>query len=177
LLTRIRSFLWLAFLAGVIVFADGGAVLLSKDAGPFTITLFGSSDTLRAVKTDLSVMVQRQSDKSNVLDATAMVKLRKREGGNIVEVAAPATRKDATNKLLYAAHVTIPTPGRWTVAVDVRAHGSEATVTGDVQVLPAETPMKSRWAYVVLVPVMIVLFIINRWLRRKRRDFRLEARR
>jgi hypothetical protein len=150
---------------------------LNKEAGPFTITLFGSPAPLRAVRTDLSVMVQRQSDKTNVLDAMAMVRLRKREGGNIVEVAAPATRKDAKNKLLYAAHLTIPTPGKWTVAVDVRAHGTEATAIGDVQVLPAEPPIRSRWAYFVLVPAMIVLFIINRWLRHKRRAFRLEERR
>src|SRR5436189_89842 len=83
----------LAFLIEIHLLADGGAVLLSKEAGPFTITLFGSPNPLRAGKADLSVLVQRQKDKSNVLDAGTMVRLRKREGGNIVEVAAPATRK------------------------------------------------------------------------------------
>lgn len=148
--------------------ADGGTVQFHKQAGPFDVTLFSSPVPLRAGKADLSVMVQKASDNSNIQNANVTVHLRKATSDNVVEVVAPATHGKATNKLLYAAELTIPSPGAWQVNVEVNAAGTTATAAGQIEVLPPQAPAVSYWGYFALIPFAILLFVFNRWLRRRR---------
>ncbi len=92
-------------------FADGGTLLFRKPAGPFVLTAFSSPAPLRVGRADLSIMVQKENDQSTVLDAVVSVRLKRSVGGTIVEIVAPATHARATNKLLYAANVTLPSAG------------------------------------------------------------------
>ncbi len=151
------------------LYADGGTVLFHKQAGPFEVTLFGSPTPLRVGSADLSVMVQKTADSSSVSDAEVNVHLKRSEPGNIVEVIAPATHAKATNKLLYAAHVHLPAAGTWRVDVEVAAAGSTASASGQVTVQPPEPPAANYWGYFALVPFVILLFVFNRWLKRRRR--------
>lgn len=140
-----------------------------KPAGPFMVTVFSEPVPVRAGAADLSVMIERASDQSTVLDAHVMVHLKKTEAGSIVELAAPATHGRATNKLLYAASVTLPSAGIWQMTVDVREKGDEASASGALNVLGKEPPLIEHWALFALVPLMILLFVLNQWLKRRRR--------
>src|SRR5581483_5154088 len=110
----------LLFLAALLL-ADGGTVLFRKQAGPFLIAAFAQPTPVRVGTADISAMVQRVTDQQTILDASVNIHLRQSTEGRIVEVVAPATHANATNKLLYAAHVKIPSSGTWTVSVDVNA--------------------------------------------------------
>jgi len=148
--------------------ADGGSVLLQKQAGPYLLTVFGSPSPLRVGQADLSVMVQRSADRTDVPDAKVVVHLSKLASGSIMTVSAPATHQRATNKLLYASSLTLPSAGYWKLNVDVRAANAEATAAGGIEVSDAQPPLVTYWPYLAMVPLIALLFVFNRWLRRKR---------
>jgi hypothetical protein len=154
------------FVAGI-VFADGSVMLFRKRADPFIVTAFCEPVPPRVGLVDLSVMLQKASDQSTVLDAAVMLRLKKSSMGTITEVVAPATHARATNKLLYAAHVTLPSAGKWQVSVEIKQDNGTASVPGEISVLPQEAPAATYWPYFVMVPLFVLLFILNRWLRRK----------
>lgn len=160
---RAALFLFLAAL----LFADGGTVLFRKQAGPFLITAFAEPTPVRAGAADLSAMVQRVADQQTILDASVSVHLRQSANGKIVEVIAPATHANATNKLLYAAHVRIPSPGAWTVSVDVKAKQGAGMAAGTMDVLPQQAAGAAYWPYFLFIPLAIAIFVLNRWLRNK----------
>ncbi len=164
---RLAALCAMAAVATAVVWADGGSVLFRKQAGPFIVTVFAASLPIRAGAADLSVMVQRVSDEASILDATVNVHLRQSAAGKIEEVVAPASHARATNKLLYAAHVTIPSTGKWTLGVDVKQKDGSGSASAELNVLPQAGPAESYWPYFVIVPAFIVLFIVNRWLRKK----------
>lgn len=157
-------------LAAGILLADGGTVQFHKQAGPFDITLFSSPVPLRAGRVDLSLMVQNLTDHSHIHNANVTVHLRKSTAENVVEIMAPATHAKAANKLLYAAEMTIPSPGEWRVNVEIDAAGATATATGEIEVLPPQAPAVTYWGYFALIPFAILLFLFNRWLRRRRQS-------
>ncbi len=160
--------LLLLVIAAQAAFADGGAVLLTKEAGPYVLTLFGSPTPLRAGRVDLSVLVQTASDKANVLNAKVALHLAKTDAGSIVEFTIPATHDAATNKLLYAASLNVPSAGDWRVRVDVKASAGEASVGTAIPVLQSEPPILTYWPYFLAVPVIAILFGLNQWLKRRR---------
>jgi hypothetical protein len=151
-----------------LLWADGGKVQLQKEAGPFLITLFSDPSEVRIGRVDLSVLCQKSGDKSTILDAKVFLHLTKPGGAEIVEFTLPASHEAATNKTLYAAHLDLPSPGKWKVKVDVRRGGDEASVSGDLNVLPKEPLLVSYWPFFVIVPLIALLFAINRRLRRGR---------
>jgi len=154
----------------VSAFADGGAVLLTKQAGPYLVTLFGSPSPLRAGRADLSVLVQNATDKTNVLDAKVAVHLTRRQTdtNSIVAVTLPATHEAATNKMLYAASLNVPSAGDWQVRADIKARAGEASVGAAIRVLPPEPPIVTYWPYFLVIPVVVFLFALNQRLKRAR---------
>jgi hypothetical protein len=148
--------------------ADGGKVQLQKQAGPFVITLFSDPSVPRVGRVDLSVLCQKSDDKSTVLDAKIFLHLRKPGGAEIVEFTLPANHESATNKTLYAAHLDLPSAGKWKVRVDARRGSDEASVTGDLNVLPKEPLLVTYWPFLVMPLLIALLFAFNRRLRRGR---------
>ncbi len=162
---------WLILLlaiGGRALLADGGKVQLQKQAGPFLITLFSDPSQVRVGRVDLSVLCQKSEDKSTILDAKVFLHLTKPGGAEIVEFTLPATHDAATNKTLYVAHLDLPAAGKWKVKVDVTRGGDEASVTGDLNVLLKEPLLVTYWPFFVLVPLIALLFAINRRLRKGR---------
>jgi hypothetical protein len=149
------------------VFADGGVMLFRKRADPFIVTAFSEPAPPRVGLVDLSVMLQKANDQTTVLDASVMVRLKKSSAGTITEVVAPATHARATNKLLYAAQVTLASPGEWQLTVDIKQGNATASVSSQMSVLPEQAPTVTYWPYFAMVPVLVLFFILNRWLRRK----------
>jgi hypothetical protein len=150
-------------------FADGGTIILRKQAGPLTISVFGSPEPLRVGAGDLSVMVQKSDDNSSVLDANVKLRLSHSSSEGISEVFAPATHANATNKLLYAARVNLPAQGVWKLVAIVDSKLGNAEVAGEINVMPPQPPIVAYWPYFAVVPLIIVLFVINQWLKSKRK--------
>jgi hypothetical protein len=151
------------------LWADGGTVVLQKRSGPFIITLFSDPTPLRVGRADLSVVCQKAEDKSPVLDAKVLLHLRRPSSGNdIVEFTLPAKHDKASNKLLYAAALDLPSPGNWRVNVDVERNGILASVGGSLTVLEKQPAIVTYWPFFVIVPLVALLFAINRRLKRGR---------
>jgi hypothetical protein len=112
-------------------------------------------------------MIQNRANHSVIEDARVMLKLRK----SAVEINAAATREHATNKLLYAAQVTLPpgSAGPWRVDVRVTSSGTSVETDGDLRVSPAPSAAVAYWPYFAVVPVVVGLFALNRWLKSGRR--------
>jgi hypothetical protein len=150
--------LWLAAAAAR---GDGGLLRLKQIAGPYDISVFTAPAPLRVGRIDVSVMVLRQTDHAPVLDAAVDVTLRGPGG----ELRAPATVAAATNKLLYAALIEVPAPGRWTLSARVRSGTSDVTVAGEVDVAPALSPAWTFWPYLMLPALAVALFVLHQWLK------------
>ena len=159
---------FLASLAAVNVLADGGTLVLRQQAGPLTISVFSSPNPLRVGRADLSVMVQRSSDQSSIMDATVKMHLSHSTPGEVSEVFAPATHAKATNKLLYAAQVNLPAPGSWKMTAEIASRSGNAEIAGEIDVLAPLPPLLKYWPYFALLPLVVLLFVFNRWLRRRR---------
>jgi hypothetical protein len=161
-----------ALLAAAAARGDGGMLRLEQAAGPFDISVFTAPTPLRVGQVDVSVMVLRQTDHAPVLDADVQLALHGPGG----DLTAAATAAAATNKLLYAALIDVPAPGRWRLSARVRSGESDVTVAGEVDVAPALAPAWAFWPYLMLPGVVIALFAVNQWLkagRRRRPPFRI----
>jgi hypothetical protein len=155
-------------LATSLLFADGGTLQLQKQSEGLLITLFSSPVPLRAGTGDLSVMVQDATDHSAILDAQVLVHVSRKVNGEIHEVAVPATHAKATNKMLYAANVTLDAPGDWYAMLDVSMNGKTAYISGPLRELPKQARILAYWPFFLAIPVIIAFFAMNRWLKRKR---------
>jgi YtkA-like len=150
-------------------FGDGGTLILRKQAGPLTISVFSSPEPLRVGAGDLSVMVQKSDDKSAVLDANVKIRLTHGSAEGISEVFAPATHANASNKLLYAARVNLPAQGVWKLVATIDSKLGNAEVAGEINVMPPQPRIIAYWPYFAVVPLIILLFAINQWLKNRRR--------
>ena len=142
-------------------------MLFRKQADSLIVTAFGEPVPARVGLMDLSVMLQKANDQSTVLDAHVVIRLKKSARGTITEVVAPATHGRATNKLLYAAQVTLPSAGQWQLTIDMKQGTAAASVSSQMNVLPQQPPTVTYWPYFAMVPVFVLFFVLNRWLRRK----------
>jgi hypothetical protein len=152
------------------LFGDAGAVLLRQETGAIRITVFAAPAPLRAGPIDVSVLVQDATGGEPRLDA--QVELRFSLAG-YPETSLPATHENATNKVLYAAPVVLQREGRWRLEVDVRSPNQRAQFRTEVTVLSPEAPLFTYWPYLALPGAVILLFILNQWLKRRSRPVRL----
>lgn len=173
----LRTALLALLLPAMLAWADGGKVQLQRQAGPFELTLFSDPSTVRVGRVDLSVLCQASNSKSPVLDAKVFIHMTKPGGSEIVEFTLPATHDRATNKLLYVAQLDLPSSGRWQVRVDARRGNSEASIAGELNVLPKQPVLVTSWPLFAIVPLMALLFAFNRRLRRGRERRRPRAQR
>jgi len=169
-LKRVRPFLVFFFAAFLFLhredaFADGGAVRLKQTSGSFAITVF-SPESLRVGSVDLSVLVQGL-DGAALLDAEVELGLEDPAHGAVVWT--PATREQATNKLLRAALVELPQPGKWKLVVRVHRGADVAEVTGEIDVASPPPRLATLWPYLALPAVVVALFAAAQWLSLRRR--------
>jgi hypothetical protein len=149
--------------------ADGGALQFQQQASGYVISLFGSPAPLRVGPADLSVMVQDVKQHATILNAHVVVHVSTVVSHEIREVVVPATRTQASNKLLYATSLTFPSPGDWNATVDVAVNGETVSVSGKLHVLPERAPLAEFWPFFLAIPVLIALFSLNQWLKGRRR--------
>jgi hypothetical protein len=169
-MSRVKGaiFVGLVLLVGAVsLWADGGTLLLQKRAGRLNVSVFSSPVPLRAGPADLSVIVQKSSDQSPIMDAKVMIHLTRRTSDNVTEIALPARHTDASNKLLYASKAKIPSSGEWSLRVDVEANNASLVAASNVTVLPSEPPLNTYWPYFALPLLAALAFALNRFLRRR----------
>jgi hypothetical protein len=140
--------------------ADGGAVQLREESGPFAITVFASPAPLRAGPADLSVLVQDRESLRAVLDAGVTLHLSHGDS----EFTLNATHGQAQNKLLYATVVNLPEAGEWKYSVTVE-HGSARTaVSGSATVAATQAGMSTHWVAIGIAPLCILIFGFHQFL-------------
>src|SRR4029453_6685085 len=88
-----------------------------------------------------------------------------REGG--ITVGGRATREVAQNKLLYSALMTMPEAGRWELEGAIKREKETASVLGQVSAVAPRPFLLSYWRSLSLPPVVIALFALNQWLKRR----------
>ena len=146
--------------------ADGGSVRIQQEAGPFRITVFSAPEPLRAGSADFSVLVQRRDGDAPILDAEVALRLEGPPPARPIDVRA--THDAATNKVLYAALVWLPSAGDWTLHAVVRDGGDAASVASPLAVAPRVSRLLTLWPYLALPPLVVLLFATREWLRRRR---------
>jgi hypothetical protein len=149
--------------------ADGGAVQFGKSAGPFVITVFTTPTPLRAGPVDISLMIQSRENQQPVLDCQTLVQLHK-EGA--MSISAEATHETAHNKLFYGAQVKIPEPGPWELDVAIKQGDVSIDVAGEIIIASAKPVFLVYWRSLALPPLIISLFAMNQWLKRRNRQRR-----
>jgi len=147
--------------------ADGGVVLFQQTTAPFTITLFSTEMPLRPGVADLSVLLEQPDGRSPILDARVFIEL-EHETGTIIR--GEATRSQARNKLLYCSLINVPKAGKWKMRLHVTQDEISAEVFGDLLVAAPQPVLFSHWKLFAFPPVIIILFLFNQSLRRRRSD-------
>ena len=128
--------------------ADGGVVRLREAKGPLLVTVFTAAEPVQDGLCDVSVLVQRRDSGDAILDATVELvfiapaasitepvgQLCGASGAWLLgrgskpgqaQLAVPAYRSLASNKLLYAAPIRFGTAGNWQLEALVK-HRSDA---------------------------------------------------
>lgn len=125
-----------------IAFADGGQVRVMERHGNCQLTVFTSPNPLRAGPVDVSVLVHDAKTGQPLPAATVTVKLTSSDPSQ-PPLRVAATTAAATNKLLRAALVELPTPGRWQVFIACAPAGDQATV--ETKFTMEAAPSLPRW--------------------------------
>ena len=167
---RIRKTPYLCVLMLVTVFflvriahADGGVVICQRTSASFIITLFSEEMPLRPGPADLSVLLEQSDGHSPILDAQVFITLQ-HENGTVIR--SEATRNQARNKLLYCSLITLPKSGYWKILIHVIRGQEKADMVYDLLVTAPSPVLVSNWKLISLPPVIIMVFILNQWLRR-----------
>jgi len=168
--------------------ADGGVIRLFEAKGPYVVTIFTASEPVQDSPVDVSVMVQRRDSSEAILDAnvdlmftppteSAVKPTEKMCGqlgealmsppsdGRITQFTVPATHKEASNKLLYAASIKFGATGNWQLQVSIERGGEALKVGCTVPVGSPPRRLTGLVPYLVLPPLMVSLFVVNQCLR------------
>jgi hypothetical protein len=144
--------------------ADGGVVIFQRVSPPFFVTLFSTEMPLRPGPADLSVLLERPDGRSPILDAQVFIEL-EHEAGMIIRTEA--TRSQARNKLLYCSLIKLPAAGHWKMRLHVSRGDTGAEVLSNLVVAAPQPVLISHWELIAVPPIIIILFILNQWLRRR----------
>ncbi len=148
------------------LFADGGRIIFHRVANGLVLTLFASPTPLREGTADFSVFIEDAASSNPVLDGSVRVTA---TAPGARTVTATLNRQDATNNLLYAASLRLPQAGTYTLLLEAATKSKAAKLTVDLEVLPTASPVQTYWPYLTPVPLAIILFAVNRLMRRANR--------
>ena len=168
---------------------DGGVVLLHEAKGPISVTVFVPPEVTRSGLTDVSVLVQSRANGDVVLDADVRLTIDPPRdlvatagtepvcGTSLASVpfpssyngqrqtTLPATREQASNKLLYAAALALNGTGDWRLHIHVSRGTESAEFDGFISVIQASANTRGLWPYLLIPPIAITAFALNQKLR------------
>lgn len=165
---------------------DAGIVLLHEAKGPFLITVFSALELTSGGLTDVSVLLQSSTDGALLLDADVELAIespRRLEAfggsdpvcglssaspsaGRQQEVF-PATRRQASNKLLYASALPLNAAGDWRLQIRVCRGLDSKRFDCSISGARAPTNARALWPCFLIPPIAIVAFVLNQVLRRR----------
>lgn len=153
--------------------ADGGRVVHIEKFDDVNITVFAAPNPLTAGPVDVSFLVQNAESLQTIPDASISIVCQKESAredtGESTSVVAAALREHATNKLLQAAIVDLPSGGEWRVTTTVTIDRDEQDAEFEFTLSVADTTSVSEWRAAVVLPIAgIALFAIHRQLKRMR---------
>lgn len=195
-MTRVSIFLRLRIAIALLVpfaplcaKADGGIVRLRETQGPFSVTVFSTLDAVEGQPADLSALVQERETAKAILDANVTFSLSPPPGGFATkqsdgvcglpqgamrlavggndQTSVRATREQASNKLLYAAPVTLNAPGDWKLHLLVLRGTDNAQFDCLLPVTLKSGGVTHMWPYLLLPTLVIFAFAANQCLRRR----------
>ncbi len=144
--------------------ADGGLLQFRKSVESYSVSVFTAPVPLRVGPADVSILLQGR-DGNAVLGSTVNIQLLD-NAGHKIRVAA--TQAQATNKLMSATPVVFDRSGQWMVLVEIDAAGKALKVQGEISVAPARNAAATYWPYVAVVPAVMLLYVANQVLKRRR---------
>jgi len=165
LLGQVLLFAFAVITVTYIVYADGGIVQWQRTTGPLTVTVFTTEAPLRTGPADISILVESAAGARPVMDAQVFIELQNEADGI---VSAEATHRQARNKLLYCSLINLPEAGIWKMKTIVEHGGERVESMGNLTVTGPQPMLLSYWKLIALPPVIIILFIFNQSLRRRR---------
>jgi cytochrome c oxidase assembly factor CtaG len=132
---------------------DDQILRLSRQEGPFAISIYGPSVELSPGHANFGVLVQDRSSHEVLLNSEVDLTVRDTSGK---EQKAPPVHAspDEENKLLFTADVDLDTRGDRTLDVSVRNANRSATASMPLEIVsPTETGFAFRWPYVVTIAI------------------------
>lgn len=153
---------WLLAFAPSIARTDGGAVRYSERHLDRIVTIFTSPTPLRTGRVDISILLQDAETGTAVTHVPIDVhaELLDAQGVRQRTLDARATSNAATNKLLCAAELNLPTPGHCRIEVSVKGLGS-GPIGLDVDVEEGLPPWVETLIWMGWPLVAIALFAIH----------------
>jgi len=167
---------------------DGGVMLLHEAQGPFSVTVFISPEAAVGRVADVSVLVQWRTNGEVVLDAVVSLAGDALNGSAMLgseplcglspaatsslpdigqqQGILPATRDQASNKLLYAAPLKLNAPGDWRLHVFVSRGSARARFDCLLSVTQTSAKAPGLWLCLAFPPIVVLAFAMNQWLRR-----------
>jgi len=161
-------------------------MLAREVQGAFTVTTFITSEPQKDRPVDVSVMVQERDSNNAILDATVKLVFTPPAGSfaqtneqecsasgipganpHFERFAVVATRRQASNKLLYAAPLKFDASGIWQLHTFIKRGGDAVKVACSFSVSAPPQKWIGLLPYLLLPPLMVVLFAANQWLRRQ----------
>ena len=157
-----RSCLWsiLLFVAltGAPARGDGGRVQMHERAGPFIVTLFSTPDDLTAEPADLGLGLEDTETGEVINDAEIELSLSRIDSGSADPLAVIATNQTSPTGILQSAQVSLPSAGRWHVAIEVSRKGMNGRCSTDLSVRIPHQQQYEVWI-AGMAPVLIALLL------------------
>jgi len=166
--------------------ADGGIMRAHEVQGPFVVTIFTASEPQQGSPVDVTVMVQERDSNDAILDATVKLILTPPARSlakpveevcgtwgtagfdpNSERFTVAATRRLASNKLLYAAPIKLDVAGTWQLRASIQREGDVVKISCSLPVSPPPHKLIGLLPYLILPALMVALFAVNQWLRRQ----------
>jgi len=153
---------------------DDQVLRLSRQEGPFAISVYGPAGKLVSGPATLGVLVQDRTSRAVLPDSEVHCILRDTAGKDLpVTVAAPPGDE---NKLLFAADLDLDTPGARIVDITVQNANRNVIVSMPLEVVAAtESGFALRWSYVVIVALAVLLCSAYFWRHRTSKPAGLPA--
>jgi hypothetical protein len=165
---------------------DGGVIRLRELQGPFVVTIFTAAESLQDTPVDVSVMVQGRDSSDAILDAKVILVFTPPAasiaepieqicgvsemadlGTHSEQFTVAATRRQASNKLLYAAPVKFGAAGNWQLRAFIRREGDAVEIACSLPVSSPPRKLMALFPCLILPPLMVALFALNQCLRRQ----------
>jgi hypothetical protein len=149
------------------LYADGGTIRLSEQAGGYRITIFTDPTPLRAGTVDVSVFVQDAETGEPAAGVRIMVQAAPRGRPNEA-ICHAATTELATNKLYQSAIFELPETGWWDIEATVDGEQGQVHVRFDAEAADRPPSWQAMAPWVSWPALAVLLFAVHQWLVRRK---------